>query len=322
MLGFFKVNDPYRLIAALGLLLIIRTTFYWIGIPLTIPEVKWMIIGESLGNGGIIYKDLWDHIGPFSAFVYELLYLLFGKTDIPYKVLSVILVIIQAGIFNFLMLKNKAYNQNTYVPAMVYVIVMNLSYDFLTLSPVLMGMTFVLLAINNLFKRMDNTTRDDLFVQTGLYLGLATLLFQPYFLYFIVTILSLVIFTGSIIRRMLLLVYGYFLVLCLVAVYYFWHDSFSLFRIGFIESILTMKPYVYMEFVDFLLLITIPCIILIVSFVKMKQLGRYINYQLKIQRVMIFFLLSGIPALLLVKEISPFQLIYFISFYNTFPNWS
>ena len=105
MLGFFKVNDPYRLIAALGLLLIIRTTFYWIGIPLTIPEVKWMIIGESLGNGGIIYKDLWDHIGPFSAFVYELLYLLFGKTDIPYKVLSVILVIIQAGIFNFLMLK-------------------------------------------------------------------------------------------------------------------------------------------------------------------------------------------------------------------------
>lgn len=312
MLGLFKVNDPYRLAFVLAMLLLIRLPILWGGVPLIIPELKWMLIGERLGQGGIVYRDLWDHVGPFSAMVFSWLNDWFGRSDTPFKVLSIVLVFIQASVFNFLLLKNKAYNQNTYVPAFIYVLMMNLSFDFFTLSPALMGTTFILLAINNLFKRMDNTTRDDLFVHTGIYLAVATLFFQPFFLYFLVTILSLLLFTGSIIRRMLLLVYGYFLTIGLVAIYYLWHDSWHMFMIGFIKSVFTLEAYRYVAVSDFLLICAVPFVLFIVAFFKMYQLGRFINYQIKIQRVMLFFVISGVLAMLMVKEFSAFQLIYFV----------
>ena len=71
---------------------------------------------------------------------------------------------------------------------MVYMLFMNLYFDFLTLTPALMSMTFVLLAINNLIKRMDNKTRDELFLLTGIYLGVATLFYLPSFLFFLLKV--------------------------------------------------------------------------------------------------------------------------------------
>lgn len=312
MLGLFKVNDPYRLAAVLILILAIRLPLLWSGIPLITPELKWLLIGEKLADGGLIYRDLWDHIGPFSALVYEWLHRCFGRTDIPFKVLSIVITFIQAGIFNLFLLRNKAFNANTYVPALIYVFAMHISFDFMTLSPILMGMTFVLLAINNLFKRMDNTTRDDLFLHMGIYLGVATLFYQPFFLYFIVIIVSLLLFTGSIIRRMLLMVYGYFLVISLVGFYFYWFDSWSMFRIAFLESAFIVEPVMYITTSELIIISLIPFCLLVYSIFKTYQLGRYINYQLKIQRVMLFFLFSGIASLFLTKEFTAYQLIYFV----------
>ena len=165
-----------------------------------------MLIGEALAGGKDMYKDIWDFTGPLAAGTYSIIHLLFGKSVLAYRTVSIILVVIQCGIFNNLLLKNKAYNQNTYIPALLYMLFMHLSFDFITLSPILMGMTFTLLGINNLFQRMDNTTRDDLFVRIGLYLGIATLFYLPFFFYFVVIIISLLIYTGSILRRIFLMI--------------------------------------------------------------------------------------------------------------------
>ena len=290
----------------------IRLPLFYFGLPVIIPEVKWLLIGEALANGKNMYKDIWDFTGPLAAGFYSLLHMFFGKSINAYRSFSIILVLIQCGIFNNLLLSNKAYNQNTYLPALMYMVFMHISFDFLTLSPVLMGMTFALLAVNNLFQRIDNTTRDELFIQMGLYIGIATLFYLPFFLYFLIIIISLLVFTGSIFRRMLLIIYGFFIVLTLAALYYFWFDSLSVFRIFYLKSAFILLSFDYFSWKEFLGLSAIPLMIFSISYFKTKTIGKYINSQIKIQRVMLMFMITGIIAMLLSKEFSMYQLIYIV----------
>ena len=314
MITFFKANDPYRLVAAFVILVIIRLIIVFTGSQEILPELKWQLIGEKLGNGSIMYRDLWDYTSPLAAFVYKWLYIFFGKSRIPYFIVSAGLVIYQAGIFNNVLLQNKAYNQNTYVPALIYVLLMNSFFDFVTLPPVLMSMTFVLLAINNVFKRMDNMTKDSLFVYTGIYLGVAALFYLPAVLFFIVTLISLLIYTGSILRRLLLLIYGFGIVLILASMFYYWHGAERQFHSFFYGSLFDLSTYQYVSKSNMWWASLIPILILIFSVFKMLQDGRFINFQERIQFVMFFYLLSGFLAMLLINEASTFQLIYFVPF--------
>lgn len=283
------------------------------GVPFIIPELKWLLIGERLGNSDLLmYQDLWDSTAPLAVMIYKWLYLLFGKSRLAYQIFSILLVIIQAGIFNHVMLKNKAYNTSNYVPALIYMLLMNAFFDFLTLSPILMSMTFILLALNNLFKRMDNKTKDELFILTGVYLGIATLFFLPAFFYFLITVISLVTFTGSIIRRMLLLIYGYAIVVISAGIYFHWFDAYLIFQHHFFESLWKIESVKYFSFSDFIILSAVPLAILIFSVFQVFKIGKYINYQMKIQQVMVMFFLSGAIAMWCVKEASTYQLIYFV----------
>lgn len=314
MLTFFKTNDPYRLVGVLLLLLVIRVPMFITGVPLTLPEMKWMLMGEKLASGDwIMYKDVWDYTGPMAVLVYKWLFVLFGKTRVPYFVISLILVVVQAATFNAVMLRNKAYNTSTYVPALVYMVLMNAFFDFLTLSPVLMSMTFVLMAMSNLFRRMDNQTKDELFIFTGVYLGIAVLFYLPSIWYFVITILSLVLYTGSILRRMLLLVYGFAVVIGLVSVYFYWFDNFLIFQHHIVKSLWAIDTIKYLNWTELFIASAIPLSILLVSFYHMRKHGKYINFQEKIQQVMLMFVLSGVLGLMMVRQVTTFQLIYFVT---------
>lgn len=294
------------------LLVIIRVLFLGSGLPTIIPEIKWLTLGEKLAEGGIMYRDVWDNTAPFAAFIYKWLFILFGNSTTPYQIISIILVLFQAVIFNNMFLKNKAFNKNTYVPALMYVLFMNLSFDFFTLPPILMAMTFILLAINNLFKNIKNQSKDEIFVEIGLYLGIATLFFLPSVCYFLVTVFSLLIYTNFIFRKMILLVYGYSIIILLACAYYYWHDALGVFNFQFIGSISKLKTIDYMTFSQLLIFAAIPIFIFVVSFFTINQNGRFINFQVKIQYIMLFFFLSGFLAMTMVKDFTTYQLMYFI----------
>ena len=283
------------------------------GVPLLLPELKWLLIGERLGSGDYtMYQDVWDYTAPFSVFVYKWIAIIFGKSRVPYFVLSFILVVIQAGIFNHVMLRNKAYNSSTYVPALVYMLFMNAFFDFMTLSPVLLSMTFVLLAMNNLFMRMDNMTKDELFIFTGVYLGIATLFYLPSLWFFIITMISLIIYTGSILRRMLLLIYGFAMVCILASLFFYWFDDFLIAFHHVFQSLWKIEATMYLDWTELLLVSIVPSTLFLFAVYKVKKLGKYINFQEKIQQVMLMFFVSGFLALMLSREISSYQLIYFV----------
>ena len=80
MLRFFRINDPYRLLGLLIILVILYMPFFlnWPG--MTNPELKSVVIGEKIGDGAIPYTTLIESASPITNWFYGFVDLLFGRS--------------------------------------------------------------------------------------------------------------------------------------------------------------------------------------------------------------------------------------------------
>jgi len=311
LLKFFRINDPYRMIFIFLILVIIRVVWMIVGLPLSLPELKWMIIGERLGDGFTMYKDLYDHTGPLSAIVYKSLDFVFGRTRWSHIVFSTLLITIQAGIFNNILLKNKAYDENSYLPAFFYVVFMSGVLDFFALSPQLMSLTFILLSLNYIFRRIDNVVTDELFIYSGLYLGLASAFYLPAGIFFLIFLLSFILFSSAVPRRLVLLAYSSSVIFAIIWMYFFWFDAGMDFLNDFFVAGWSKSKIFYLSYLELLELgAFLIGLGVLVSSVIISQ--RMTNYQQKMLQVMIVFFLAALILVFLSKDLMPSDMIFLI----------
>ena len=153
-----------------------------------------MIVGERMNEGALLYVGIWDDIGPFSALTYRTLDLLFGRSQLSLQIFGLLLFFFQIFYMNYIALKHKMYNENNYLPAFFYGILGLTFFNIITLSPQLLGITFVLLSLNSLFNHIETRSKTDgNLLNIGLYIGIASLFFIPYFIMVLVHILGLLV---------------------------------------------------------------------------------------------------------------------------------
>lgn len=311
MLQFFRINDPYRIIFVFLILLAIRATWIIVGLPLSAPELKWLVLGERLGDGFTMYKDVFDYTGPLAAMLYKWLDLIFGRSRWVHMAFSTVLITIQAGVLNNILLKNKTYGENNYLPAFIYVILASSILDFFALSPQLMALTFILLALNYIFRRIDNIVTDELFLYSGIYLGLATLFYLPSLIFFVIFLLSFILFSSAILRRLLLFVYSAGAVFIIVWAYFFWHEASWDFMEDFLVSTFSRPRHYYVSYVE---LLGLSAWLLGVAIISLSTLFsiRVTNFQQKMQQVMVLFLLGGFGVILLSTDLLTADLLFFV----------
>ena len=293
------------------ILVIVRTVWMIWGLPLSVPELKWLLVGERLGDGFVMYRDLYDHTGPLAAGVYQLLDVVFGRARWVHIVFSTILITIQAGILNNLLLRNKAFEENTYVPAFLYVIVMSGVMDFFALSPQLMSLTFLLLSLNHIFRRIDNVVSDELFVYTGLYLAIATCFYIPSGIFLLIFLLGFILFSSAVARRLLMLVFNSFLVLVGIWMYFYWFKAGwdfvnDFFIVGF------TKPITY--YIGRLDLLLSSMVLVIVGMFGLFALFtiRVTNFQQKIQQMMLAFIVAALLITFFSVDLMTADLVFFV----------
>lgn len=309
MLRFFRKNDPYKLVFVFLILIAIRAFWVIFGLPLSTAELKMLLLGERLGNGFVMYSETYDYTGPLAAMVYKWLDFIFGSSRWVHMIFSTLLIIFQAGILNSILLKNKSYEENNYIPAFLYAILMSSNMDFFALSPQLMSLTFVILSLNQIFRRIDNVVTDELFLFAGIYTGLATFCYLPSVIYFATFLLSFIIFSSAALRRLLIFIFGFCVVFLLIGAYYFWYDSledlWNLFILGGF-----FKPKTH--FVQFDELFQIAYVILGVLLVSLSVFvtARFTNFQQNMMRVMLLFIVAGGLAVLISPELSPAALLF------------
>ncbi|WP_221406652.1 hypothetical protein [Ekhidna lutea] len=275
-------------------------------------ELKWLLLGEWLNQGFKMYDETYDYTGPIAVFIYKYLFWIFGRTSFIHYGFSSIVIIFQAGIFNQLLLKNKAYDENGYLPAFLYMILMVSVPDFMALSPQLLSLTFILLALRNVLRRIDNQVTDELFLNSGIYIGIATMIYLPSMVFFLVFLFALILFSTAVTRRLLLYLFSFLLAFSLCGLYFYWSGGFWNFVDSYLVQNLLMNTESVLSATDIFVICVGFFLIFILSVFKTWSSARLTNFQQKIQQVIWLMFLGGIATFFLSNEKSLHELVFVI----------
>ncbi len=283
--------------------------------PVVYPEAyHWFTIGEAMQAGNSMYIDVWDGLAPFSSTIYMVLTWLFERSILSLMLLGAFLTFLQAIIINNFSIQAKLFENNTYLPSLVYILITSSHPAFFTLSPILMGLTFVLLGLGKLLSHVEFRAKQDLhIILIGLYFGLAPLFYLPFVVIIPIGLVLLALFSNTIIRRYLLLIITSVTPL-VIAFFYYWlindrpvYFIHNFILMGYFDSYYLPITWVYgssiLGFGSFFMIIGI------LSFGKQRRLT---NYQYRI--VQLFFVLGGLMLfiLLLEKPTTQYSLVIFI----------
>ena len=313
LLRFFRINDPYRLLGLLILLMLLSLPYFIDPAPTTIQELKSAVLGEAIRDGKLMYIQVIDSTAPCTAGTFGLMNWFFGRSLLIQHVLALLLIFFQASFFAALLIQNKAYNDNTYVPAVVYGLLCFFSFDLLSFSPELLASTVLLLALNNLFKEIEfRIQRDEIILYLGVYLGVATLLVFSYVVFLFATVLILFLFTRLSVRKLFLLLFGFVLPHALLITLYFLWGETSLLWQNFYAPNLTVHGTMFITVKSVLVLCALPFGYFVFSLFMLNREARFTKYQTQLFQVMFQWMLFCIVQVWVTREFAPHALIVFV----------
>lgn len=290
------------------LLLVLRIPYFLMDLPLTQPELLWQMIGERAASGNLHYVETIDGTGPLSVLVYWLNYLITADSLFSFRIVSFLIIVFQIYYTNELLIKISAYEESNFIPAFVLTILYQLSFDFLTLSPALMGSTFVLLALGHLLLQTTiNANTVPAILLMGFWAGVAFCFHFAYVVFLPFLILAGLLIIGFSFQQLCLLLTAYLLPLSFCGVFFFIHDGLSEFITIFLSLSFKTKPIQHITLQDLLFIFSIPLILAIFGYFKNNLLRRMNITQQKQNQLLLAFLLVNLASFFFVDRISPFQ---------------
>ncbi len=318
MINFFKIIDPFRIIYIGLILLAIRLPVLLAGIPLLKPELIWLTIGQKMTDDAHLYAQIWQPIAPLSAACYWLIGIISSHNALGYHILSILLVLLQAFLFNKILIDFRAYNDKSYIPALLYIIFMSISIDFITLSPALLALTPLLFVSRNLLAHTIVPLDKDFF-QTGIFLGIAALLYVPTVFFMLLVVIGFLSFKLPAIRQLFLILYGFVFTFTIAVSYYFLMDRLSDFYEQYFLSFFTLGKVYYHSVDQLLFFLIIPSIFLFFALLKIFLTKRSsTSYQVNCQHIMMAWIVSGIFCVITSLHIGLYQLAIFVPVFSFF----
>ncbi len=313
MIRYFRINDPYRLVGLLVVLLIISLPLFIDAVGVTTAELKTMLLGEKMNEGFSLYSEVADNTAPLAGWFAELIDSVFGRSVLLRHALAFLLIFAQGAYMGIMLISRKVFNENTYIPSFLYCLLFFFSHESLSLSNELIGFTFLLPALNNLYKEIEfRMQRDETVFNLGLYISLASLFSIGYWVFLFYIMVVLVFFTRTTARKFALLVFGFTL------------PHFLFLTIGYLNGSLSgIWNYLYVENLSFdrdifinakglLTLGAVPLVYLAVSIVMLQREARFSKYQSLLFQVMFLWLGFSLLYLFVCKDLRPQSLIVFI----------
>jgi len=309
VLRYFRINDPYRLISLLVLMVLASLPLLIDPPDITLQEIRDMVVGERVGNK-ILYIDLVDRTPPLMAVADGVLNLLFGRSLLARHLLALIILFFQASYFAVLLIHNRAYNENTYVPSLIFGLLCFLSFDLLSVTPELLGATVLLFALNSIFKEIEfRIDKDSIMLNLGLFIGLASLFVLSYAIFLPGTIVILAFFARSTFRKLLLVVLGFFLVHgILLTLYYYYGQPEELWR-NFYLAHLDQTRSLDVGLRTLMYLAAVPLFFFLVSLLMLTREAHFTRYQSQLFQVLFIWLIVAATEALLSPGIAPHSFI-------------
>lgn len=313
LLRFFRINDPYRMLAILVILILVCLPLLIDPAAFTIWELKSVVLGELLNQGNSLYSEVQTDMPPLAGWIFGWLDGLFGRSVTGRHLLALVLIFLQGSFFAVLLINNKAHNESTYLPGLIFCLLSVFSFDLFSLSQELLASTVLLFALNNLFKEIEfRIQRDSIILNLGLYVGIASMLVFSYWIFLPGVLIILIIFTRLTIRKGLLLAFGFFFPHALMLVIYYLGGNHHALITDYYLANLQFEKEFLMSFLSIVLLGGVPLLYFFFALVMLNREARLTKYQSQLLQVMLLWVALAIIEILVSRELRPGKFITFI----------
>lgn len=202
VLTFFRTNQVFYSMMLIVYILLLRFSVF-------IAPFQW----EPSGHGVLC----------------DMLYGVVGSQGTVAHIIAMLLLMVQGYLVNLIAINHRLSNEVNLFPGLFYVWCCCAIPDFLYLSPVLIGNTFCLIALYQIFETYKNPACADKIFNAGLWMGVASLFYYPFVFFLIVLLAGLSILRAFNLQELLMILVGLLLPYLLVGLYFFWFDSFDFF---------------------------------------------------------------------------------------------
>ncbi|MCU0398013.1 MAG: hypothetical protein MUC73_07910 [Cyclobacteriaceae bacterium] len=310
MLSYFRINDPYRLLVLLALLILIWLPMFIDTPLLTIPEIKSFVVGEKVSEGFDLYSELIDPTPPLASWFYGIADWVFGRNITVRHIMSFIILFMQSAFLGIVLISKKAFPENTYIPSLIFSLLTLISFDMLSLTADLAAFGFLLLALNTLLTELEfRSDHDETVFNLGLFISFASLLNFSYSLYLPGFILILIFFTRNMLRKYLLMLIGFLLPhLLLVVIFYLKGDASALWQ-HFYRPNLSFPNESLISIKSLFILGAIPMLYLVISIVMLNRKAHLTKYQSQVMQSMWLWMFIALIQVYFTPDFRPQSLL-------------
>lgn len=280
-----------------------------------------MLTGEQLNKGFMLYRDIWENISALSGVVYWGFDMLFGRSQLAYQVAACLVGIFQVLYFNYLCNERGFFPEESTIPGLIYAVLLNLSFDLFTLSPMLMATSFLLLAVGVIAKMIDKPEVTDEIFEAGLYIGLATLFYLPSALFYVWAFMMMILYTGGTLRHHMIGLFGSVFPILMVLLIFFLNDAIESLHRSLISNAVQIYSVDWSELFPFLTYVGFSVGLGIAGFLKLFGFNRFTHYQTRIQQVMAFWFILAAGTLLFWDSLVPMNFLVFFPAVAYFISW-
>ncbi len=191
-------------------------------------------------TGGIFWADSFIHpvliseqtiIMPF----YYLIFSILNNNVYLFVIIAFLILFIEAIILNQIVIKNKIFARNSFLPALVYMLLLSSYSSLQTLTPVIIANLFLIIALQKIFDIYDDEEPYAKVFNIGFLASLASL-FYFYSLFFLVVIwASFIIYRIYNWREWLISLIGIITPYLFIGVWLFWHDKLNIILYQFLS---------------------------------------------------------------------------------------
>jgi hypothetical protein len=203
-------------------------------------------------------------------------------------IISIILILTGAFLITYIINENEIIEKKSFLPALIYIVLMSNVDNMLTLNPILFANIFLLISISKVIQTYRKESAQSEIFDAAFYLSIASFFYFPCVILFPILVTGLIIYRSLNRRELIITLVGIILPYCFLLTYYFWID-------GLADAINRLKVYfTFKEFPTFDLsqagyfMLIIEGLIILFSLNKL--IGNFINAAQRTKKNLLLFI--------------------------------
>lgn len=208
-------------------------------------------------------------------------------------VISFALLLLQAFLFNAVVNTHNLIGKSSFMPALLFVVLGSFFPAFGTIGPVMACNFLIIWLLNEFLSMYRRTEVRSLIYNAGLVIGIGTIIYAPFGMFFLLIWVGLMIFRPFNWREWMIGLLGFLTVAFFLAFYYYWNDS-----LANAEQIWQIEPYFSpLKSIRYELFAPLA-VITVLAFVQLRQnfFRSVVHIRKSYQLLGVFFLLAVFSA--------------------------